>query len=511
MTPETAYQHLLEFQRETAYLASLGALAAWDQRTMIPRKGHEHRARQMAALARLLHQRATDPRIGEWLGVVEGSSLVQDPLSDAAVNVREWRQAYERARAIPERLMVELAQAQSEGESYWEEARPRDDWRGFLPYLKRIFALTKEKAEILFSLPVAPGDPPYGELYDALLDGYEPGMRAAELVPLFAELREGLQGLLDRILGSGRRPDTAFLHRPYPKEAQRAFALELLQACGYDLEGGRLDPTAHPFEISIGPGDVRITTRYFEDFFNAGIFGTLHEMGHALYEQGLPKEHWGTPRGEAVSLGVHESQSRTWENLVGRSLGFWERFFPRAKELFPSLQDVALEDFHRAVNAVEPSLIRVEADEVTYNLHILVRLELELALFRGELALEDLPGAWAEKYRAYLGVAPKDYKDGVMQDVHWSGGLFGYFPTYTLGNLYAAQFFGKAQEELGDLEGLFRRGEFRPFLDWSRRKIHAEGSRLRPRALVERVTGQSPSAQPFLAYLEGKYRALYGL
>ncbi|TFU25878.1 carboxypeptidase M32 [Thermus tengchongensis] len=511
MTPETAYQHLLEFQRETAYLASLGALAAWDQRTMIPRKGHEHRARQMAALARLLHQRATDPRIGEWLAAVEGSPLVQDPLSDAAVNVREWRQAYERARAIPERLMVELAQAQSEGESYWEEARPKDDWRGFLPYLKRIFALTKEKAEILFSLPVAPGDPPYGELYDALLDGYEPGMRAAELVPLFAELREGLQGLLDRILGSGRRPDTAFLHRPYPKEAQRAFALELLQACGYDLEGGRLDPTAHPFEISIGPGDVRITTRYFEDFFNAGIFGTLHEMGHALYEQGLPKEHWGTPRGEAVSLGVHESQSRTWENLVGRSLGFWERFFPRAKELFPSLQDVALEDFHRAVNAVEPSLIRVEADEVTYNLHILVRLELELALFRGELALEDLPGAWAEKYRAYLGVAPKDYKDGVMQDVHWSGGLFGYFPTYTLGNLYAAQFFRKAQEELGDLEGLFRQGEFRPFLDWSRRKIHAEGSRLRPRALVERVTGTPPSAQPFLAYLEAKYRALYGL
>lgn len=478
---------------------------------MIPRKGHEHRARQMAALARLLHQRATDPRIGEWLAAVEGSSLVQDPLSDAAVNVREWRQAYERARAIPERLMVELAQAQSEGESYWEEARPRDDWRGFLPYLRRIFQLTKEKAEILAALPVPQGDPPYGELYDALLDGYEPGMRAAELQPLFQELRAGLQGLLDRILGSGRRPDTAFLHRPYPKEVQRAFALELLQACGYDLEGGRLDPTAHPFEISIGPGDVRITTRYFEDFFNAGIFGTLHEMGHALYEQGLPKEHWGTPRGEAVSLGVHESQSRTWENLVGRSLGFWERFFPRAKELFPSLQDVALEDFHRAVNAVEPSLIRVEADEVTYNLHILVRLELELALFRGELALEDLPGAWTEKYRAYLGVAPKDYKDGVMQDVHWSGGLFGYFPTYTLGNLYAAQFFRKAQEELGDLEGLFRRGEFRPFLDWSRRKIHAEGSRLRPRALVERVTGTPPSAQPFLAYLEGKYRALYGL
>ncbi|MCS6867590.1 carboxypeptidase M32 [Thermus sp.] len=511
MTPEAAYQNLLEFQRETAYLASLGALAAWDQRTMIPKKGHAHRAKQMAALAKLLHGRMTDPRIGEWLERVEGSHLVQDPFSDAAVNVREWRQAYERARAIPERLAVELAEAESESESYWEEARPKDDWRGFLPYLKRVFSLTREKAEILYALPVPQGDPPYGEPYDALLEGYEPGMRAAELLPLFAQLRQGLAGLLDRILGSPKRPDTTLLHRSYPKEAQRAFALELLRACGYDLEAGRLDPTAHPFEISIGPGDVRITTRYFQDFFNAGIFGTLHEMGHALYEQGLPPEHWGTPRGEAVSLGVHESQSRTWENLVGRSLGFWERFFPRAQAHFPSLEGVGLEDFHFAVNAVAPSLIRVEADEVTYNLHILVRLELELALFRGELSLEDLPGAWAEKYRAYLGVAPRDYKDGVMQDVHWSGGLFGYFPTYTLGNLYAAQFFAKAEEELGDLEGLFRLGEFRPFLDWTRRKIHAEGSRFRPKALVERVTGAPPSAGPFLAYLEGKYRALYAL
>ena len=510
MTPETAYQNLVEFQRETAYLASLGALAAWDQRTMIPQKGHEHRARQMAALARLLHQRMTDPRIGEWLEKVEGSPLVQDPLSDAAVNVREWRQAYERARAIPERLAVELAQAESEAESFWEEARPRDDWRGFLPYLKRVYALTKEKAEVLFALPPAPGDPPYGELYDALLDGYEPGMRARELLPLFAELKEGLKGLLDRILGSGKRPDTSILHRPYPVEAQRRFALELLSACGYDLEAGRLDPTAHPFEIAIGPGDVRITTRYYEDFFNAGIFGTLHEMGHALYEQGLPKEHWGTPRGEAVSLGVHESQSRTWENLVGRSLGFWERFFPRAREIFASLGDVSLEDFHFAVNAVEPSLIRVEADEVTYNLHILVRLELELALFRGELSPEDLPEAWAEKYRDHLGVAPKDYKDGVMQDVHWAGGLFGYFPTYALGNLYAAQFFQKAEAELGPLEPRFARGEFQPFLDWTRARIHAEGSRFRPRVLVERVTGEAPSARPFLAYLEKKYAALYG-
>ncbi|KGQ22873.2 carboxypeptidase M32 [Thermus filiformis] len=502
MTPETAYKNLLDFQRETAYLASLGALAAWDQRTMIPKKGHAHRAMQFAALARLLHQRRTDPRIGEWLAALEGSPLLQDPTSDEAVNVREWRRAYEKAVRIPERLAVELAQATSEAETFWEEARPRDDWKGFLPYLKRVLALKREEAEALGYEK---------EAYDALLDEYEPGMRAEELLPLFAELKEGLTHLLDRIRGSRVRPDTSVLHRHFPKERQEAFAKELLQALGYDLEAGRLDPTAHPFEISIGPGDVRLTTRYYEDFFNAGIFGTLHEMGHGLYEQGLPPEHWGTPRGEAVSLGVHESQSRTWENLVGRSLGFWERFFPRAREVFPSLEGVGLADFYAAVNAVEPSLIRVEADEVTYNLHILVRFELELALFRGELSPEELPLAWAERYRAYLGVAPKDYKDGVMQDVHWSGGLMGYFPTYTLGNVYAAQFFRKAEEELGPLEEAFARGEFAPFLDWTRRRIHREGSRYWPKALVERVTGEPPSARYLLEYLNRKFGALYAL
>lgn len=502
MRPEEAYTRLLEFQRETAYLASLGALAAWDQRTMIPRKGHAHRAQQFAALARLLHQRRTDPRIGEWLAALEGSPLVQDPYADEAVNVREWKRAYEKALRIPERLSVELARATSEAETAWEEARPKDDWKGFLPYLKRVLALKKEEAEALGYEK---------EPYDALLDEYEPGMRVEGLRPLFAELREGLALLLDRILGSSRRPDASILHRRFPKEKQEAFAKELLYALGYDLEAGRLDPTAHPFEISIGPGDVRLTTRYYEDFFNAGIFGTLHEMGHGLYEQGLPPEHWGTPRGEAVSLGVHESQSRTWENLVGRSLGFWKFFYPRAQALFPALADVPLEAFHFAINAVEPSLIRVEADEVTYNLHILVRFELELALLREEVSPEDLPLAWAERYRAYLGVAPRDYRDGVMQDVHWSAGLMGYFPTYTLGNVYAAQFFKRAEEELGPLEEAFARGEFRPFLDWTRRRIHREGSRFWPKTLVERVTGKPPSARYLLEYLERKCSALYGL
>ncbi|MGQ9692502.1 MAG: carboxypeptidase M32 [Thermaceae bacterium] len=502
MREDLSFRKLLEFQRETAYLASLGSLAAWDQRTMVPKKGHAHRARQLAALARLLHQRRTDPRIGEWLAELENSSLVQDPLSDEAVNIREWRRDYERARRVPERLAVELAQATSEAETVWEEARPKDDWKGFLPYLKRVLALKREEAEALGYEK---------EPYDALLEEYEPGMRAEVLRPLFAELKEGLRVLLDRILGSSRRPDPSILRRNFPKEKQEAFAKELLVALGYDLEAGRLDTTAHPFEISIGPGDVRLTTRYYEDFLSAGLFGTLHEMGHGLYEQGLPPEHWGTPRGEAVSLGIHESQSRTWENLVGRSLGFWQRFYPRAQSYFSALSDVPLEKFHFAINAVEPSLIRVEADEVTYNLHILVRFELEQALLGGDLEPEDLPLAWAERCRAYLGLAPRDYRDGVLQDVHWSAGLLGYFPTYTLGNLYAAQFFKKAEEELGPLEEAFSRGEFGFFLDWTRAKIHQEGRRYEPKALVERVTGEPPSARYLLDYLKRKFSALYGI
>ncbi len=504
MDAREAYQNLLEHHRKTAYLASLGALAAWDQRTHIPRKGHAHRARQMAVLAELLHARNTDPRLEAWLEKAALLPEAQDPYSDEGANLRAWRQAYLKAKALPQELVSELALARSEAESFWEEARPKDDWKGFLPYLKRVFELTRAKAERLLGVPLEPEDPPYGEVYDVLLEDYEPGMRARDLEPLFEELKEGLRPILEGVLARGPAPKEV-LRRHYPKAQQEAFARELLQALGYDLEAGRLDPTAHPFEISIGPGDVRITTRYLENYLPTALFGTLHEMGHALYEQGLPPEHWGTPLGEAVSLGVHESQSRTWENLVGRSLAFWEAFFPRAQEVFESLRGVDLETFYRAVNAVEPSLIRVEADEVTYNLHILVRFELELALFRGRLALEDLPGAWEELYRRYLGVAPRDYKDGVMQDVHWSGGLFGYFPTYTLGNLYAAQFFRKAEEEVGPLAEAFRRKEFGPFLEWSRARIHRQGSRFKPPELVRRVTGEAPSAQAFLDYLRAKY------
>ncbi len=499
MEAEKAYQWLVERGKEVAYLGAAASLLGWDQRTYIPAKGHPHRARQFAVISRLLHQLTTDPRIGEMLSVVEDSSLMDQ--ADVAANVRNWRRDYERRIRVPERLAVELAQAESEGESAWAELREKEDWAGFVPYLEKILSLKKEYAEAVGY---------EAEAYDALLEDYEPGERAERLEALFAELRPALVELLQKIQGAPRQPDTGIVHRDFPVEAQKALILEVLPQLGYDLEAGRLDPTVHPFATRITPGDVRITTRYYDDYFNAAFFGSVHEAGHAMYEQGLPETHWGTPLGEAVSLGVHESQSRMWENMVGRSRGFWEYFFPKAQAHFPALADVGLDDFVFAINEVRPSLIRVEADEVTYNLHILLRFEIELALFRGEIGIRDLPEIWNQKMEAYLGIRPTAYKDGVMQDVHWSGGLFGYFPTYTLGNVYAAQLFAKAEAELGALEPSFARGEFAPLLSWLRDHVHAHGRRYTPRELIARATGEEPKATYLLSYLEKKFSGLYG-
>lgn len=502
MNPEPAYQWLATHSRETALLQSVKRLLAWDQRTHIPPKGHAHRASQLALLARLIHEQKTDPRVGEHLAEVEGSALAQDPESPVAVNLREWRRTYERATRIPPDLAVALAQAAAEGQTAWEETRPRNDWRSFQPFLFRLVQLAREEAEALG----------YGaEPYDALLDGYEVGETAAGLENLFHRLRESLVALVDAIRGSARSPDGAVLRRHYPQPLQEQFSREAAARIGYDFAAGRLDPTAHPFSTGVGPGDVRITTRYDEHFFNTAFFSTLHEAGHALYTQGLPPEHWGTPRGQPVSLGIHESQSRMWENLVGRSLGFWRHFYPRAQEVFPPLTDVSLAAFHGAVNQVALSLIRTEADEVTYNLHIIFRFELERALINGQLSVQDLPEAWKAKVGEYLDLTPPDHRLGVMQDVHWSGGHFGYFPTYALGNIYAAQFLAQAALDLGDLEDMFARGEFAPLLTWLRERIHSQGGYHRPRDLVRVVTGEDLDSRFLEDYLRSKFGRFYGL
>ena len=501
MTSEEAYHWLVRHSQETAYYISMGRVLGWDQRTHIPPKGHTHRHNQFAMLAKWIHARATDPQVGEHLARVEGSELLSEPNTVMAVNVREWRRDYDRATKISSELAVALAQATAEGETAWEQTKPDNDWQTFKPFLDKIVALKREEARTLGYVR---------EPYDALLDEFEPGETAAALAPLLAQLREALVRILEAIQGSSRRPQAELLRRYFPKNAQDRLARLTAQSIGYDFAGGRLDPTAHPFSTSIGPGDVRITTRYDEHAFSQAFFGTLHEAGHALYDQGLPVEHWGTPRGDPVSLGIHESQSRLWENLVGRSLGFWRYFYPQAQAAFPVLQEVDLEVFHFAINEVRPSLIRTEADEVTYNLHILLRFELERSLINGDLQVDDLPGAWSDQMATYLGVTPPDFSRGVMQDIHWSGGLFGYFPTYTLGNLYAAQFFARAEKDLGPLEPRFAGGDFAPLLMWLRDRIHSQGHRLWARPLVREVTEEDLQPGYLVRYLQRKFGALYG-
>jgi len=502
MDTTEAYQRLVSHSKETAYLGSTIAVLNWDQRTQIPAKGHAHRVGQLATLAKMRHKMVTDPIIAEMLSVIEGSELTRDSLSIEAVNIREWRRSYDRATKISEELAVALARASVEGQAVWEAARPRNEWDLFKPYLERIVSLKREQAEALGYEQ---------EPYDALLDDYERGETARNLEPVFARLRPALADLLGRIQGSSEVADPAFKNMRFPIADQESFAKAVALRIGYDMDAGRLDVSAHPFTTGIGPGDVRITTRYSEDSFNESFFAVIHEAGHALYHQGLPLEHWGTPFCHPVSLGINESQSRMWENMVARSPAFWKRFYPEAQVKFPALRAVPFKRFLLSINEVTPSLIRTEADEVTYNLHVLLRFELEVALIRGDLQVDDLPAAWNEKMQAYLGLTPPDYSSGVMQDVHWSSGSIGYFPTYTLGNLNAAQLFAKAKEQITDLEDQISRGEFGGLLGWLRKNIHSEGLRYLPRDLIRRVTGEDLDPSYLIKYLNEKYEKLYEL
>lgn len=499
MTPTEAYEQLLTRSRDIAYLGSAIAVLHWDQRTVIPRKGHAHRAGQLAALAGMRHRMATDPRFDEELTAVEGTDLVSDPLSPEAVNVREWRRNYERTARIPRKLAMELALATAEAQTAWEKARPANDWALFSPHLERIIALKLEEAQALGYEQ---------EPYDALVEHYERGETTRNIEAVFQRLRPALVDLLGRIRGrsSGREPET--LRRHFPVEAQESFALGVARAMGYDLEAGRLDISAHPFTTGIGPGDVRITTRYDDHHFGDAFFSVIHEAGHALYHQGLPLEHWGTPFCTPISLGINESQSRMWENMVARSEPFWTHFLPAARERFSVLDDVALPEFFRAINWVSPGYIRVDADEVTYNLHVFLRFELEALLMRGDLTVRDLPEAWNRRIQDYLGLTPPDYAQGVMQDIHWSSGHIGYFPTYALGNMYAAQFFHQATQDVPDLERDMRSGNLLSLREWTRENIHVHGSRYLPRELVKTVTGEDLNPQHFIDYLEAKYAVL---
>jgi carboxypeptidase Taq len=501
MLPTAAYAELVRRSKDVALIQSCSAVLQWDQQTYMPKAGSALRGDQLAMLAALAHDRATDPRVGELLAAVEASPFAPDSLE--AANVREMRHSYDRATKLPKRLVEELARVTTQAQEAWVGARAKSEFPAFRPWLEKVLALKREEAHAVGFK---------GHAYDALLDEYEPGMTSAEVTHIFADLAKELVPLIRAVAESLRKPDRSVLDRDFPTDRQKVFGEAAAAAIGFDFTAGRLDTTTHPFCSGFGPGDCRITTRYNPRAFHESFFGVLHEAGHGLYEQNLPAEHFGTPAGAACSLGIHESQSRLWENQVGRSRPFWEHFFPRMKQTFPTVSDVSPEAFFFAVNEVRPSFIRVEADEATYNLHIILRFELELKLITGELSVADLPAAWNTKFQSLFGMIPPSDREGCLQDIHWSLGGVGYFPTYTLGNLYAAQFMAAARRDLGgpDVEAGFRRGEFAALADWLKSRVHAHGRRYRSGELCLRATRQSLSSAPFLTYLREKTAGLYG-
>jgi carboxypeptidase Taq len=500
MTPYAAYADLLARSKDLAVLNSCAAVLGWDQQTYMPKRGAGLRGEQMAWFAGEGHKRATDPKIGELLAAIEGTPFVADSDSHEAANVREWRHGYDRATKLPSRLVEELARVTTAAQQAWEEAKNKSDFALFRPHLEKVVALKREEAAAVGFRCHA---------YDALLDEYEPGATAAEMRTLFADLAKELVPLIAAIKDSGKKPDPTILDRDYPLDRQKIFAESAGAAVGFDFQAGRLDTTSHPFCSGFGPGDCRITTRYNPRSFADSFFGVLHEVGHGMYEQNLPADRFGEPCGSYCSLGIHESQSRLWENQVGRSRPFWEHFFPRLKQTFSGVADVPFDAFYFAINDVKTSLIRVEADEATYNLHVAMRFELELALLEGSLAVADLPGAWNERIKSFLGLDVPDDRRGCLQDVHWSFGGIGYFPTYTLGNLYAAQFMEAARESLSTLDADLARGDCSGLKSWLGERIHIQGRRYQAAELCRRATNRPLSAGPFVSYLKTKFGRLY--
>ena len=498
------YLELARLLRDAALLGSCSNVLGWDEQTFMPEGGAQFRSEQLGLIAGLTHERATSPRIGELLSELEAAGDLGDPDGDRAVNVREARRSYNRATKLPRRLVEELSRTTTLAQQAWVKARGDSEFSIFLPWLEKMIGLKREEAQCIgFGSGVA---------YDALLDDYEPGATTADIAKVFAPLRDELVKLVAAIHHSSKRPNIDILTRHYPKTPQMVLSEGASRSIGFDFERGRIDASAHPFCSGFGPGDCRLTTRYNDHHFPSAFFGVLHESGHGIYDQGLPTESFGLGIGQAVSLGIHESQSRLWENFVGRSESFWKYMYPTAQLAFPqALGQVGFDDFHFAINDVRPSFIRVEADEVTYNLHIMLRFEIEQLLVSGELQPVDVPGVWNEKFSQYFGLNVPNDSQGCLQDIHWSGGLLGYFPTYALGNMYAAQFYNAARRDLGDLEEQFAKGQFKPLKAWLNEKIHNHGKRYSARRLVEVVTGESLSHVPLVEHLNRKFGALYGL
>ncbi len=505
-TLEPLTTKLLEITR----INSAASVLSWDQETHMPAGGGAARAEQIAVLQGIAHDKLVSPEIERLL------AATVDPATGQAIDqpgdlwdepsrslLREIWRDFNRAKKLPSDFVVRLSRETSLAQQVWAEAKEQNNFRQFLPNLRTVLALKREEAEYL-GYKTSP--------YDALLDVYEPGSTIATLRPLFAQMKARLVPLLKRVTQSPNQIDDSILRHAYDQTRQLEFSRLVLIAMGYDFERGRLDLSAHPFTTSFHPTDVRVTTRVHEHELQSCLFSCIHEGGHGLYDQGLDQRYFGTPLGESVSLGIHESQSRMWENCVGRSRAFWRFFYPVLQQTFHhQLRGIDVEHFYAAINCVKPSFIRVEADELTYNLHIMLRFEIEQELIEGRLQPDDLPGVWNQKTRDYLGIIPTTDAEGVLQDVHWSFGAFGYFPTYTLGNLYSVQFFEQAKLEIPHLDDEIAAGQLIVLRRWLEQKIHRWGRMFTPDHLSQRVTGKSINPEPFLTYLEKKYGELYKL
>jgi carboxypeptidase Taq len=488
---------------ETNDLEAAARVLEWDQMTYMPPGGTAARAEQLATLRKTAHALFVSDEIGRLLEELQAEAADLDYDSDEASLVRVTARDYERKRKIPVSLIAEMARVTALAQEAWVQARAESNYPHFQPHLQKVVDLNIQLAEALGYKD---------RIYDALLDLFEPEMKTAQVIRVFDELKAGLVPLVRAIAEKKDAVDDAILYCDYDGEKQWAFGLEVLRQMGFDFERGRQDKSAHPFTTSFSVNDVRLTTRVHRNQFRTALFGSIHEGGHALYEQGLRPALERTPLCDGVSLGVHESQSRLWENVIGRSRGFWTFYFPRLKEFFPQqLDGVDLETFYRAINKVEPSMIRTEADEVTYNLHIFLRLEIENDMLEGKVNLSDLPEAWNTKMKDYLDIVPANDAEGVLQDIHWSTGTIGYFPTYALGTLLSVQFYNQALSEIPEISAQIERGNFAPLRTWLKERIHVHGKKFTPAEMVKRVTGSELSARPFVEYLRAKYSDIYEL
>ena len=495
------YDELLERLKDIDLVNQIGGLLGWDQEVLMPPKAAKLRAEQLSWISRTGHEKLTDSRIGELLEILEQDDYLNEIQKG---NIRLARDSYNKATKLPTDFVAEMAMHKSKSQISWTEARAKNDFSIFRDDLAKMVEMSRQKADYLGFKEVR---------YDALLDLYESGLTVSKVDPLFAGLRENVAPLVKEVIENGKKPEMSWVHENnWSKEGQEKLSQSISESIGFDFKAGRRDASTHPFCGGPNPDDVRWTTRYDESDPFGSLYGSLHETGHGLYEQGRPRNLDFQPAGSANGLGVHESQSRLWENQVGRSKEFCEWALPMWKKYFPKqMKNISTDELWRSVNFVEPSLIRVEADEATYNLHIMIRYEIEKKLIAGEIEVDDLPDVWDDMYEEYLGIRAPNRTLGVLQDIHWSFGAFGYFPTYTLGNLYSAQLLTAAKKDLPDYDEDIRTGNFTPLLEWMRRNVHSRGSIITPAELVEEATGRPPSPNDFVEYLKQKVEKLYNL